>query len=89
MSRGLNGLLTKSFDGGGLLDDHPVHPNQWAQLWAERAELGCGIDATARGSRFTVPVPTHSEFLLFGDTASLPARSRNRWRPTRPLPLQC
>ncbi|WP_280383446.1 siderophore-interacting protein [Nocardia wallacei] len=44
-----------------------------ASLWAERAAAGDVIDATVMGSKFAVPEPVPSEFVIFGDTASLPA----------------
>ena len=32
--------LRLSFDAGGLLDDHPVHPTMWIRLWfADRGKL--------------------------------------------------
>ncbi|AYJ47178.1 siderophore-interacting protein [Rhodococcus sp. P1Y] len=104
------------FTGGGLLQNHPVHPTQWVRVWfddgngkegqrgytlvrqnpeedtfaiefavhygpasrwAENAEPGDVLEATlmrgSNGSSFTIPDPTPSEFLIFGDTASLPA----------------
>jgi NADPH-dependent ferric siderophore reductase len=44
-----------------------------AAQWAEKAVAGDQIDATVLGSKFAVPEPTPSEFVVFGDTASLPA----------------
>ncbi len=44
-----------------------------ASQWAARATVGDEIDATVMGSKFAVPEPVPSEFLIFGDSASLPA----------------
>ncbi|MEU1982951.1 siderophore-interacting protein [Nocardia sp. NPDC019395] len=49
-----------------------------ASVWAENAEVGDVLEASvmAKGvgaSRFEVPHPAPAEFLVFGDTASLPA----------------
>ncbi|WP_280274343.1 siderophore-interacting protein [Nocardia wallacei] len=44
-----------------------------ASRWAEQASVGDVIDATVMGSKFAVPDPLPAEFVLFGDTASLPA----------------
>ncbi|WP_030513381.1 siderophore-interacting protein [Nocardia sp. NRRL WC-3656] len=44
-----------------------------ASQWAARARVGDEIDATVMGSKFAVPEPVPSEFLIFGDSASLPA----------------
>lgn len=48
-----------------------------ASVWAENAKAGDVLEATlmrgSNGSNFSIPEPTPSEFLIFGDTASLPA----------------
>ncbi|WP_040818486.1 siderophore-interacting protein [Nocardia jiangxiensis] len=44
-----------------------------ASQWARAAAVGDVIDATVMGSKFTVPQPIPPEFVVFGDTASLPA----------------
>lgn len=44
-----------------------------ASQWARTAAAGDVIDATVLGSKFAVPQPIPPEFVIFGDTASLPA----------------
>ena len=49
-----------------------------ASIWAQNAQPGDTLAASlmpkgSGSSNFTIPVPTPSEFLIFGDTASLPA----------------
>lgn len=44
-----------------------------ASQWAANASIGDTIDATVLGSKFAVPEPKPAEFVIFGDTASLPA----------------
>ncbi|AHH15683.1 putative siderophore-interacting protein [Nocardia nova SH22a] len=44
-----------------------------ASRWAENAAVGDILDATVMGSKFAVPEPIPSEFVIFGDSASLPA----------------
>ena len=44
-----------------------------ASRWAEKASVGDTLDATVMGSKFQVPQPVPSEFVIFGDSASLPA----------------
>ncbi|MBF6083707.1 siderophore-interacting protein [Nocardia cyriacigeorgica] len=44
-----------------------------ASQWAERAAVGDEIESTVLGSDFELPEVTPSEYLIFGDTASLPA----------------
>jgi NADPH-dependent ferric siderophore reductase len=44
-----------------------------AALWAEKATPGDVIDATVMGSKFALPETSPAEYLVFGDTASLPA----------------
>jgi NADPH-dependent ferric siderophore reductase len=49
-----------------------LHPGP-ASDWAQTANVGDVIDASVMGSKFEIPVPAPAEYLLFGDTASLPA----------------
>lgn len=44
-----------------------------AARWARQAEPGAQIEATVMGSNFALPEPLPAEFVVFGDTASLPA----------------
>lgn len=44
-----------------------------ASCWAEAAQPGDTIAATVLGSRFTLPQPAPSGYVIVGDTASLPA----------------
>jgi len=44
-----------------------------AAEWARTASVGDPLDATVLGSTFQLPQTTPSEYLVFGDTASLPA----------------
>jgi NADPH-dependent ferric siderophore reductase len=44
-----------------------------AALWALGAKPGDTIEATVQGSKFELPAQTPSEYVIFGDTASLPA----------------
>ena len=44
-----------------------------AARWAQSAAPGDEIEASVLGSKFEVPDPLPSEFVIFGDTASLPA----------------
>ncbi|MBF6297705.1 siderophore-interacting protein [Nocardia amamiensis] len=44
-----------------------------ATRWAQRAVVGDHLDVTVLGSDFQLPERTPSEYLVFGDTASLPA----------------
>ncbi|MEV0252310.1 siderophore-interacting protein [Nocardia sp. NPDC050712] len=41
--------------------------------WARRAAVGDTLDVTVLGSDFQLPEQTPSEYVMFGDTASLPA----------------
>lgn len=52
--------------------DFALH-NGPAADWARRAEPGDPLDATVLGSDFQLPEQTPSEYIIFGDTASLPA----------------
>ncbi|CAM3050885.1 siderophore-interacting protein [Skermania piniformis] len=44
-----------------------------ASAWADATKPGDRIEATVLGSNFTLPDPLPAEFVVFGDTASLPA----------------
>ncbi|MFQ6398379.1 siderophore-interacting protein [Nocardia sp. KC 131] len=44
-----------------------------ASMWAQKAAVGDEIDVSVLGSDFELPDPLPSEFVIFGDTASLPA----------------
>ncbi|MGW4770228.1 siderophore-interacting protein [Nocardia sp. NPDC004278] len=44
-----------------------------ASVWAQNAAVGDEIDVSVQGSDFQLPDPLPSEFVIFGDTASLPA----------------
>jgi NADPH-dependent ferric siderophore reductase len=103
--------LRLSFDAGGMLDDHPVHPTMWIRMWfadgdklhqrgytlvdpdpaagtvdiefalhdgcasewARTAQPGDTIEATVLGSKFAIPDPPPTGYVIVGDTASLPA----------------
>ncbi|WP_280422963.1 siderophore-interacting protein [Nocardia carnea] len=49
-----------------------VH-NGPAGAWAERAQVGEVIETSVLGSNFELPGITPSEYVIFGDSASLPA----------------
>ncbi|MGK8511861.1 siderophore-interacting protein [Nocardia asiatica] len=44
-----------------------------ASAWAQRAAVGEEIEASVLGSKFQLPETVPSEYVIFGDTASLPA----------------
>ncbi|PJE09888.1 siderophore-interacting protein [Mycobacterium sp.] len=100
-----------SFDAGGLLAAHEVHPTMWIRLWfadgdkshqrgytlvdpdpardtfdiefalhdgiasnwARAAQPGDTIEATVMGSKFAIPEPRPTGYVIVGDCASLPA----------------
>lgn len=49
-----------------------VH-NGPAGAWAERAQIGEVIETSVLGSNFEMPADTPGEYVIFGDSASLPA----------------
>ncbi len=100
--------LRLSFDAGGMLDEHSLHPTMWIRMWfadghqrgytlvdpdpaagtmdiefalhdgcasewARAAQPGDTIEATVLGSKFAIPDPTPTGYVIVGDTASLPA----------------
>ncbi|MBA4023339.1 MAG: NADPH-dependent ferric siderophore reductase [Gordonia sp.] len=56
-----------TFDIEFALHDGP------AANWAVTAEVGETIGATVMGSKFAIPDPAPSEYLIFGDPAAVPA----------------
>ncbi len=52
--------------------DFALHDGPAAD-WARRAQPGDPLDATVLGSDFQLPEQAPSEYVIFGDTASLPA----------------
>jgi NADPH-dependent ferric siderophore reductase len=100
--------LRLSFNAGGMLDQHSVHPTMWIRIWfadghqrgytlvepdceadtfdlefalhdgcasdwARTAQPGDTIEATVMGSKFAIPDPPPTGYVIVGDTASLPA----------------
>ncbi|OSC38697.1 siderophore-interacting protein [Mycobacterium decipiens] len=100
--------LRLSFDAGGMLRTHAVHPTMWIRMWfadghqrgytlvdadpgagtfdiefalhdgcasdwARAAQPGDTIAATVLGSKFAIPDPPPTGYVMVGDTASLPA----------------
>jgi NADPH-dependent ferric siderophore reductase len=100
--------LRLSFDDGGMLAHHDVHPTMWIRIWfaaghqrgytlvdpnpgagtfdiefalhegcasdwARTAQPGDTVEATVLGSKFAIPDPAPSGYVIVGDTASLPA----------------
>lgn len=103
--------LRLSFDAGGMLAQHAVHPTMWVRMWfpdgdklhqrgytlvdpdpdadtvdvefalhdgiasqwARAAQPGDTIEATVLGSKFAIPDPAPSGYVIVGDSASLPA----------------
>ncbi|CAM4462673.1 Iron import ATP-binding/permease protein IrtA [Mycobacterium basiliense] len=103
--------LRLSFEDGGMLGEHAVHPTMWIRMWfadgdkshqrgytlvapdpdagtfdvefalhdgvasdwARSAQPGDTIEATVLGSKFAIPNPAPTGYVIVGDTASLPA----------------
>lgn len=103
--------LRLSFDAGGMLERHPLHPTMWIRLWfadgdklhqrgytlvnpdpsadtvdiefalhhgiasqwAREAQPGDTVEATVMGSKFAIPDPAPTGYVIVGDSASLPA----------------
>ncbi|WP_147129407.1 siderophore-interacting protein [Nocardia ninae] len=68
--------------GYTLVDPDPAGDRFWidfaihngpAAVWAQNATVGTQIDVSVLGSDFQLPEPMPSEFVVFGDTASLAA----------------
>ncbi|WP_433680985.1 siderophore-interacting protein [Nocardia sp. CA-119907] len=68
--------------GYTLVDPDPAGDRLWIEFalhegpaarWAENASAGDELDVTVLGSDFQLPTVAPSEYLVFGDTASLPA----------------
>ncbi|HEY9314728.1 siderophore-interacting protein [Williamsia sp.] len=52
--------------------DFALHPGP-AWTWASTASAGDVMEASVLGSKFGMPDPVPTEYLLFGDAASIPA----------------
>ncbi|MEU7142865.1 siderophore-interacting protein [Nocardia sp. NPDC046473] len=65
-------LVDPDPDGDRFAIEFALH-NGHAARWAENASVGDTLDVTVLGSDFQLPESTPSEYLIFGDTASLPA----------------
>ncbi|MFC4124687.1 siderophore-interacting protein [Nocardia rhizosphaerae] len=65
-------LVEQNPDADTFSIDFALH-NGPAADWALRAKPGDPLDATVLGSDFQLPEQTPSEYVIFGDTASLPA----------------
>ncbi|MCX4093142.1 siderophore-interacting protein [Nocardia sp. alder85J] len=65
-------LLDQDPDGDRFWIEFALH-NGPAANWARDASVGDEVECTVMGSDFTLPDPLPGEFLIFGDTASLPA----------------
>ncbi|WP_040788628.1 siderophore-interacting protein [Nocardia paucivorans] len=52
--------------------DFAIHHGPAAN-WAQRAQVGDELEVTVLGSDFQLPTTKPSEYIIFGDTASIPA----------------
>jgi NADPH-dependent ferric siderophore reductase len=76
------GTETLHHRGYTIIDQDPESDRFWIEFalhdgpatrWARAASVGDEIECTVMGSDFALPDPLPAEFLIFGDTASLPA----------------
>ncbi|MGH8883271.1 MAG: siderophore-interacting protein, partial [Stackebrandtia sp.] len=65
-------LIDQDPDNDHFYIEFAVHHGP-AGDWAERAEVGEVIETSVLGSNFQLPTAQPSEYVIFGDTASLPA----------------
>ncbi|MEU4318995.1 siderophore-interacting protein [Nocardia fluminea] len=65
-------LVNQNPDEDTMSIDFALHDGPAAD-WARRAKPGDPLDATVLGSDFQLPEQTPTEYVIFGDTASLPA----------------
>lgn len=66
-------LVDQDVATGRFSLEFALHSGGPATKWARAARPGDQIDASMLGSNFQLPSPMPSEFVIFGDTASLPA----------------
>ncbi|MFI5715574.1 siderophore-interacting protein [Nocardia sp. NPDC051750] len=65
-------LIDQDPDSDHFHIEFAVHGGPASQ-WAERAQVGDVIETSVLGSNFELPAATPSEYVIFGDSASLPA----------------
>ncbi|MFE7796330.1 siderophore-interacting protein [Nocardia sp. NPDC057440] len=65
-------LVDQDPEGDRFAIEFALHDGPASQ-WAHNASAGDELDVTVLGSDFQLPESTPSEYLIFGDTASLPA----------------
>ncbi|MEU4837283.1 siderophore-interacting protein [Nocardia testacea] len=65
-------LIDQDPDNDHFHIEFAVHSGPASQ-WAERARVGDVIETSVLGSKFELPATTPGEYVIFGDTASLPA----------------
>ncbi|MQY24916.1 siderophore-interacting protein [Nocardia aurantia] len=65
-------IIDQDPDGDRFWIEFALHDGPAAN-WARAAAVGDQVECTVMGSDFTLPDPLPAEFLIFGDTASLPA----------------
>ncbi|MEU1547999.1 siderophore-interacting protein [Nocardia sp. NPDC005745] len=65
-------LVDQDPDGDRCAIEFALHDGLAAR-WAQNASVGDELDVSVLGSNFQLPESTPGEYLIFGDTASLPA----------------
>ncbi|WP_280397815.1 siderophore-interacting protein [Nocardia carnea] len=65
-------LIDQDPDNDHFHIEFAVHSGPASQ-WAERAQVGEVIETSVLGSNFQLPATTPGEYVIFGDSASLPA----------------
>ncbi|MEU6188413.1 siderophore-interacting protein [Nocardia sp. NPDC047038] len=65
-------LVDPDPDGDRFSIEFALHDGPAAR-WAQNASVGDELDASVLGSNFQLPESAPGEYLIFGDTASLPA----------------
>ncbi|MFF7942042.1 siderophore-interacting protein [Nocardia gamkensis] len=65
-------LVDQDPDGDRFAIEFALHDGLAAR-WAQNASVGDELDVSVLGSNFQLPEATPGEYLIFGDTASLPA----------------
>ncbi|WP_063052119.1 siderophore-interacting protein [Nocardia arthritidis] len=65
-------LVDPDPDGDRCAIEFALHDGLAAR-WAQNASVGDELDVSVLGSNFQLPESTPGEYLIFGDTASLPA----------------